>query len=403
MLDPRIIRRDFPILKEKINGYNLVYFDNAATSQKPLQIINSISEYYLNSNSNIHRGIHTLANRATEGLEKTRGKVAGFINSKAPEEIIFTNNATDALNTIAYGFAGKLLSHGDSILVTRLEHHSNFVPWQQLCINRGFNFKIVDLDKDGYLSMEDFRSKLTKDVKILAVSQMSNVTGIFTPLEEIIRLAHINGSYVVVDGAQGIAYRGVDVQKIDCDFYCFSPHKLYSSMGLGILYGKKELLNEMKPFRYGGGMVDTVLDLKTSFSEIPYKLEAGTLNVAAAYSLFSALDYIESIGLANIYNHEKELFAYALERLSKIPGIEIYGKGINQTGLISFNISNMNCFDVALFLDNYGIAVRSGTHCAQPLMNHFKIPGTVRASFALYNTKEEIDWLIECLRKLIAV
>jgi len=400
LFNPYEIRKDFPILSQKINKKQLVYLDNSATSQKPKFVIKAIMDYYTKNNANVHRGVHTLANRATEDLEDARRKVASFIGSKNPKQIIFCYNATDALNMIANGYGRKFLTPGDSVMVTRMEHHANFVPWQIVCKENLCNFVISELKENGELDFSDFKKKLTPKVKIVCISHMSNVTGIINPIKQIIELAHKNSSIVVIDGAQGVVYDKVDVTDLDCDFYCFSGHKLYSSMGIGVLYGKESLFNKMEPFRYGGEMIADVFDDYTTFGELPYRFEGGTPNVAGAISLGAAIDYLNSLNLEQIHNYEKELFNFAYEKLQEINGLKIYGKSENQTGIVSFTLANISNLDCAIFLNGMGIAVRSGTHCAIPIMRNYGISGTIRASFSFYNTKEEVLYLVDAIKKV---
>jgi len=403
MIDVQKIRDDFPLLSEKVNKYDLVYLDNAATSQKPSSVINATSDYYETFNSNVHRETHTISNRATKQYESARNKVAAFIGAESSKQVIFTLNTTDSINMIVNGFARDYLNPYDSVLVSRMEHHSNFVPWQQLCLEKNCNFVISEVDSNGYLDIDDFKKKLTPSVKIVSITQMSNVTGIINPIKELIELAHDNGSIVVIDGAQGIVHNSIDVKAFDCDFYCFSAHKIYAEMGLGVLYGKKELLEKTKPLRYGGGMVDTVYDNSTTLAPLPHKLEGGTPNVSSVISLEKALDYLENHDIKAIHEYERQLFLYAYQQLKLVPGINILGTGENQNGIISFYFSDISCLDVSMFLDGYGIAVRSGNHCAQPLLRALGLQDTVRISLSFYNTQDEIDYVILSLNKIIKV
>lgn len=397
MIDIQKIREEFPILNQKINGYPLVYFDNAATTHKPLQVIDKINQYYLHINSNIHRGVHHLSQEATAAYEETRNYIRTFINAESSEQIIFTKGTTEAINLVASGFAHGILQENDSIVASVAEHHSNFVPWQQACKQCRASFHVFNLHPDGKLNWAELKSLLEKKPKILAIAHVSNVLGIINPIKEIIDIAHSYGVPVLVDGAQGIAHTPIDVQALDCDFYCCSAHKAYGPMGIGFLYGKKTWLEELPPYQYGGEMIEDVSVEDTSFTVLPFKFEAGTPQVAEAIAFKSALEFINRIGYDNIIQHENELCRYTMERMSRIEGLTIYGTASPKAGVISFNIDGVYHYDAGTILDQMGIAVRTGHHCAQPLMKYLNIPGTIRCSFSIYNTTEEVDFFMEAL------
>lgn len=386
-MDVERIREDFPILKRKINGHPLIYFDNTATTQKPVQVINAIKEFYEKYNANIHRGVHTLSQEASELYEKAHEKVADFINADW-REVIFVRNTTEAINLVA-----NILDLEDGeVVVSMMEHHSNLVPWQDK------NLKVVNIKKDGTLDMEDLKEKITKKTKLVAITHVSNVLGTINPVEEIGKMAHEVGALFLVDGAQSVPHMPIDVRKMDCDFLAFSGHKMLGPTGVGVLYGKKDLLEELPPFLKGGDMISHVWVDKATWNELPWKYEAGTPNIAGGVGLGAAVDYLKSIGVENVRRHEEELVRYALDGLSSL-GVEIYGPE-ERGGLISFNLDGIHPHDVAYFLDRKGIAVRSGHHCAQPLMRYFGIKGTVRASFYIYNTKWEIDKFLDVLKEV---
>lgn len=401
MIDIQKIREEFPILNQKVNGYPLVYFDNAATTHKPLQVIEKINQYYLHINSNIHRGVHHLSQEATAAYEETRNYIRTFINAESSEQIIFTKGTTEAINLVASGFAHGILQENDSIVVSVAEHHSNFVPWQQACKQCKASFHVFNLHPDGKLNLTELESLLEKKPKILAIAHVSNVLGIVNPIKEIINIAHSHGVPVLIDGAQGIAHTSIDVQDLDCDFYCCSAHKAYGPMGIGFLYGKKEWLEKLHPYQYGGEMIEDVSVEDTSFTVLPFKFEAGTPQVAEAIAFKSALEFINRIGYDNIIQHEKELCGYAMDRMNHIEGLTIYGTASPKAGVISFNIDGVYHYDAGTILDQMGIAVRTGHHCAQPLMKYLNIPGTIRCSFSIYNTTEEVDRFIEALQTAI--
>jgi len=394
------IREDFTILKRRVNGKPLIYLDNAATSQKPELVINSLNDYYKKYNANVHRGIHKLSEEATQAYEETRKKVAKFINAKSEKEIIFTKNTTEAINLVMYSL-GMQLKAGDEIISSVMEHHSNIVPWQFLQ-NFGIKLKFVDINEDGTLKLEDYEKLITENTKLITVAHVSNVLGTINPVKEISKIARKNNALFLVDAAQSVPHIKVDVQEINCDFMAFSSHKMLGPTGVGVLYGKRELLEQMKPFLYGGDMIREVSLYETKYNEVPWKFEAGTPNIADVIAFGAAIDYLEKIGMKNIEKHEKELTKYALKKLSKIKNLEIYGpKNLNQRiGVISFNLKNIHPHDVASILDQEGIAIRSGHLCAQPLMKRLNIQAAARASFYLYNTKQEIDKLAYALLKV---
>lgn len=392
------IRKQFPILDQKVNGKQLVYFDSAATSQKPIQVIETLERYYKEYNSNVHRGVHTLGTKATDAYEGAREKVRKFINAKSMEEIIFTRGTTTALNTVAASYGLENVKEGDEIVISYMEHHSNIIPWQQVAKKTGATLKYLPLQPDGTISLEDVRQTVTSNTKIVSIMQVSNVLGTINPVKEIGAIAHENGAIMVVDGAQSTPHMKVDVQDLNCDFYALSAHKMCGPTGIGVLYGKKELLNNMEPIEFGGEMIDFVDLQESTWKELPWKFEAGTPIIGNAIGLGAAIDFLEEIGLDNIERHEHELAQYALERLSEVDGVTIYGPK-HRAGLVTFNIEDVHPHDVATVLDVEGIAVRAGHHCAQPLMKWLKASSTARASFYLYNTKEEIDTFVESLIK----
>ena len=397
------IRQDFPILQRKINGKPLVYFDNASSTQKPIQVINAISDFYKNHYSNVHRGTHSLSQEASELYENSYKIVGGLINAE-PEEIVFTRNATEAVNLVAYSLVKDYLKKGDEIILTTMEHHSNLVPWQQLALQKGLKTKFITVQKDFTLDLEDFKKAVSKNTKLFAVAHCSNVLGTINDVKEIARIAHENNSLIVVDGAQSAPHMPVNVKKMDADFFAFSGHKMLAPSGTGALYAKKEHLMQMQPFLYGGSMISEVFLDHSTWNNIPWKFEAGTPSIADGYAFGEAVRYLQSIGLDEIFLHERQLTKYALEELNKINGIKIYGPSFEKkAGVISFNLDKAHSHDVAQVLDRNGIAIRSGDHCAQPLMRQFEMFGVARASFYLYNTKEEIDRLIEALKQTIKI
>ncbi len=400
MIDTKAIRKDFPILARKINGKRLVYLDNAATTQKPRQVIDAIKEYYEKHNSNVHRAVHTLSGEATELYDKAHEKAASFINAEGCEEIVFTKNATESLNTVANHFA-KTLRKGDEIVLSRMEHHSNLVPWQNAARISGARIKYADIDKTGELSIGQIKELITKKTKVVAVTHASNVLGTINNAREIAEVAHDKGAVVAVDGAQSVPNMPVDVKKIGCDFLAFSAHKMLGPTGIGVLYGRKELLDKMEPLTFGGDMISEVTFESASWNELPWKFEAGTPNIAGAAGFSAAIDYLKKIGMDNVREHELQLTRYAMKRLSGVEGLEIYGPSAEKrTGVVSFNIKGAHPHDVSTILDGEGIAVRGGHHCAMPLMGLLGIQGSARASFYIYNTKDEIDSLILALSKV---
>lgn len=398
MLDIQKVRADFPILNEKVNGKPLVYFDNGATSQKPQVVIDAISKYYQEINANIHRGVHTLSQLATDAYEVARGKVQNHINAKHAHEVLFTSGTTFGINLVANGFAA-ILKPGDEVIVSHLEHHSNIVPWQMLCEKTGATLKVIPMDENGELIMAEFDKLLSEKTKIVTVNHISNALGIINPIKYMIDKAHEVGAAILIDGAQSVPHLKPDVQALDCDFYAFSGHKMCGPTGTGILYGKEAWLNKLPPYQGGGEMIKEVTFEKTTYAELPHKFEAGTPNIAGGIVLGTAIDYMNAVGFENIQKQELELLAYATERLSEIEGLRIYGNSKNKTSVISFNIEGIHPYDIGTIIDKLGIAVRTGHHCAQPIMNFFGIPGTIRASFSFYNTKEEIDALVEAVKK----
>ncbi len=398
--DVNKVREDFPILKRKIYGKNLVYLDNAATTQKPQSVIDTVVKYYSESNSNIHRGVHYLSQEATVVFEEARENIQQYVNAKEKKEIIITKGTTDSINLMANSFGKKNVNEGDEVIISALEHHSNLVPWQQLCKEKKATLKIVPVNDQGEFLFDEYVKLLNSKTKLVTVSHVSNALGSINPIKEIIEKAHEFNIPVMIDGAQGISHCSVDVQQLDCDFYAFSGHKFYAPMGVGILYGKEKYLEEMPPYQMGGEMVDQVSFEKTSFNELPFKFEAGTPNVEAVLGLNAALEYIKNIGMENIARHENKLLNYATQELKKIDGIRFIGEAVNRAGVISFLIGDIHPFDAGTIIDHFGIAVRTGHHCAQPILDHFNIPGTVRASFAMYNTIEEIDLLTTTVKQV---
>ena len=394
-------RADFKILDQKIHNRPLVYFDNAATTQKPQVVIDALKEYYETINSNVHRGVHFLSQTATDQFEKARTTVQNFINAKHNHEIIFTKGTTDSINLIAHSFGKAFLNKGDEVIISEMEHHANIVPWQMICEEKEALLKVIPFDDQGVLDLQTYESLLSSHTKIVAITHISNALGTINPIKEIIQKAHERGIPVMVDGAQAVSHQKVDVQDLDCDFYCFSGHKMYAPMGVGVMYGKEEWLNKMPPYQGGGEMISLVTFEKTTYNELPFKFEAGTPNVGDVIGLMKAIEYMQAIGIENIAEYEHQLFTYAYQKLQEIKGITFYGTAPQKVAVISFNIGAHHPYDVGFLLDQMGIAVRTGHHCTQPIMQRFGIPGTVRASFALYNTKEEIDLFLEALHKVI--
>jgi cysteine desulfurase/selenocysteine lyase len=398
MLDINKVRADFPILSRTVNGKPLVYFDNGATSQKPQIVIDAIAKYYQEINANIHRGVHTLSQLATDAYEISRGKIQNHINAKFAHEVIFTSGTTHSINAVANGFAA-LLKSGDEVLVSALEHHSNIVPWQMLCEKTGAILKVIPMDENGELIMAEYDKLVSDKTKIVTVNHISNALGTVNPIKYMIDKAHEFGAAVLIDGAQAVPHLKPDVQALDCDFYVFSGHKMCGPTGVGILYGKEAWLNKLPPYQGGGEMIKEVTFEKTTYADLPHKFEAGTPDIAGGIVLGTAVDYMNSIGFDNIQQQELALLEYATKRLLEIEGLKIYGTAKEKTSVVSFNIEGIHPYDIGTIVDKLGIAVRTGHHCAQPIMNFFDIPGTIRASFSFYNTKEEIDVMVEAVKK----
>lgn len=397
-MDIGAIRQQFPILHQQVNGKQLVYLDNAATSQKPLSVIEALDRYYKEYNSNVHRGVHTLGTKATDAYEGAREKVRKFINARSMQEIVFTRGTTTALNMIASSYGMEHVGAGDEIVITYMEHHANIIPWQQVAKKKGATLKYIPLQEDGTISLEDVEKTVTSNTKIVSVMYVSNVLGTINPVKEIAEIAHRNGAIMVVDGAQSTPHMKIDVQDLDCDFYVLSSHKMCGPTGVGVLYGKKQILENMEPAEFGGEMIDFVDLYESTWKELPWKHEAGTPIIGGAIGLGAAIDFLEDLGLENIEAHEHKLVQYAMERLSEVDGLTIYGPK-HRAGLVTFNIDDVHPHDVATVLDVEGIAVRAGHHCAQPLMRWLKVSATARASFYLYNTEEEVDAFVEGLIK----
>ena len=393
------IRKQFPVLGQKVYGKPLVYFDNAATTQKPLCVIERERDYYLNENCNIHRGVHYLSQMATEAYENARKTVANFINAKHSEEIVFTRGTTESLNLLATSLGQLLVNEGDKVVVSAMEHHSNMVPWQQMIHHKNGELLVIRMDKNGVLDLNHYEELLKQRPKIVSIAHISNTLGTINPVKEMIAMAHRYDIPVIVDGAQSMAHQVIDVQDLDCDFYVFSGHKMYAPMGIGGLYGKMEWLEKMPPYQFGGEMVDTVSFENTTFNKVPFKFEAGTPNVGAALGLETAVKFIQSFDRKEVEAYEDELLRYATEKLSDIDGMRFIGQAPKRNGLISFVIDGIHPYDLGTIIDKMGVAVRTGHHCAEPVMTFFGIPGTVRASFAMYNTKEEIDIFIKAVEK----
>jgi len=395
------IRSDFPLLSRKVYGRQLVYFDNGATTQKPQCVIDAMNDVYINYNANIHRGVHALSDMASEAYESARETVRAFINASGKQEIIFTPGTTASINTVAFSFGERYIKPGDEIIVSHLEHHANIVPWQMMCHRKRALLRVIPIDDNGEVIMDEYLKLLTERTKLVAVTQVSNALGVVLPIRKIIDAAHDNGVPVLVDGAQGIQHGIVDVRKMECDFYVFSGHKIYGPAGTGVLYGREKFLDELPPYQGGGDMVDRVTFEKTTYNELPFKFEAGTTNYPAAIGLAKALDYVTGLGRNEIAVAEKDLLNYANKKLMEIDGLKIYGKSDDKIPVLSFLIGNIHQYDAGMILDKMGIAVRTGTHCAQPVMDHFGIDGTIRASMCFYNTREEVDILVHGLEKVI--
>ncbi|MBC8080974.1 MAG: cysteine desulfurase [Gorillibacterium sp.] len=393
------LRKLFPILDQEINGHPLVYLDSAATSQKPLAVLEAVNEYYRHNNANVHRGVHTLGSRATDAYEGAREKVAKFLNARATEEIIFTRGTTTAINLVALSYARSVCQEGDEIVITPLEHHSNLIPWQQVAKATGAKLKYIPLQPDGSVRLEDVEATITDRTKMVAMTYVSNVMGVINPVKQVAAIAHKHGAKILIDGAQSTPHMKVDVQDLDCDFYAFSGHKMCAPTGIGCLYGRKELLENMEPIEFGGEMIDHVGLYDSTWKELPWRFEGGTPIIAGAVGLGAAIDFLTSIGLDEIDNHEKELVSYTMERLSNIDGLVIYGPKQERSGVITFNLGDIHPHDVATVLDSQGVAVRAGHHCCQPLMRWLEVTATTRASFYIYNTREDADRLIDALLK----
>ncbi len=396
----REIREEFPALRQEIYGKNLIYFDNGATSQKPQIVINAIDKFYAKENANIHRGVHYLSQKATTEFEEARKKIQHFINAQKAEEIIFTKGTTDGINLVASSY-GELLTAGDEILITAMEHHSNIVPWQMLCQRKGLILRVAPINLKGELIEEEFDKLLSKKTKLLAITHISNTLGTINPVRELTQKAHAIGAKVLLDGAQSIQHTKIDVKDLDCDFYVFSSHKLFGPTGIGVLYGKEDLLDRMPPYQGGGDMISRVTFEHTSYNELPFKFEAGTPHIAGGICLGTSIDFLNSIDLIGAEKHEGELTKYAESLLNTFEGLHIIGEAKNKASVISFTVDGIHPFDIGTLLDKQGIAVRTGHHCTQPLMDFYKIPGTTRASFAFYNSKEEIDLFVEAVGKSI--
>jgi len=396
------IREQFPALRQKIYGKNLVYFDNGATSQKPQVVLDAINLFYSKENANIHRGVHYMSQRATTEYEASRIRIQKYLNAKKSEEIIFTKGATDSINLVAFSY-GELLQAGDEIIISAMEHHSNIVPWQMLCLKKGLVLRVAPISKKGELLMDEFEKMLSKKTKLVAIIHISNTLGTINPIKEIIQKAHAVGAKVLVDGAQSIQHIKVDVRDLDCDFFVFSSHKVFGPTGIGVLYGKEDLLDRMPPYQGGGDMISKVTFERTTYNELPFKFEAGTPHIAGGICLGTAFEYLESIDMVAAEKHERELAKYAEDILDTFEGLHIIGEAKDKTSVVSFTVDGLHPFDIGTLLDKQGIAVRTGHHCTQPLMDFFKIPGTIRASFAFYNTRQEIDLFVEAFEKSLSM
>ena len=397
------IRDDFPILKQMVNGNPLVYLDNGATSQKPQSVIDAIVDYYTTTNSNVHRGVHTMSQQATDGYEGARTKIRQFINARDDKEIIYTRNTTEGINLVAYSYGRQNIGPGDDIIVSNMEHHSNIVPWQMLCEEKGANLQVVPIDDSGELLMDEYEKMLSPRTKLVSITHVSNALGTILPAAQIVKMAHAHGAPVLLDGAQAVPHMPVDMQELDCDFYVFSGHKLFGPTGIGILYGKAEYLEAMPPFLGGGEMIKSVTFEKTIYNDLPYKFEGGTPDIAGAIGLGAAIDYVNNLGFDQITAHEDELLRYGTDALSSIEGLKIIGTADHKAGILSFVMDKAHPHDIGTILDEQGIAVRTGHHCAQPVMQRFQIPATARASLAFYNTKEDIDVLIKGIDRVLEV
>ena len=399
MISAEKIRQDFPILFQEVNDEPLVYLDNAATTQKPKAVLDALTDYYEHENANVHRGVHTLAERATHSYEATREKVRSFINASETAEVLFTRGTTTSLNWVARSFGEQFIHEGDEILISYMEHHSNVIPWQQLAKKTGASLKYIELTEEGFLDMEKAKELINSNTKIVSIAHVSNVLGVINPVEELAQMIHEQGGILVVDGAQSTPHMAIDVQQIDCDFFAFSGHKMCGPTGIGVLYGKRKWLEQMEPVEFGGEMIDFVELYDSTWKELPWKFEAGTPNIAGAIALGHAIDYLEAIGMENIHHYEEELVAYVLPKLQKIEGLTIYGPQdpAKRTGVIAFNLDGLHPHDVATALDMEGVAVRAGHHCAQPLLKCLQVAATARASFYFYNTKQDADRLVDAI------
>jgi len=403
MKDISAIRADFPLLAKSVYGKPLVYLDNGATTQKPQCVIDAVDEVYKSYNANIHRGVHALSDKASEEYENAREKVRSFLNAEKKEEIVFTSGTTGSINAVAFSFGERFIKKGDEIIISHLEHHANIVPWQMMCERKNANLRIIPINDNGEILFDEYLKLFSSKTRLVAVTQVSNAIGTMLPVKRIIEAAHERNIPVLIDGAQGIQHGVTDVKKLNCDFYVFSGHKIYGPAGIGILYGREKLMAELPPYQGGGDMVANVTFEKTTYNELPFRFEAGTMNFPGAIGLGTALDYVNSIGRENIINREQELLSYATDRLSGISGLKIFGNSENKISVISFLVKDIHMYDTGMVLDKLGIAVRTGTHCAQPVMDRFGIPGTVRASFCFYNTREEIDILGAGIEKVITM
>ncbi len=402
-LDAAQVRKDFPVLHQLVNGKPLVYLDNGATSQKPQCVIDALVRYYTTDNANVHRGVHTLSQRATDDYENARSKIRSFLNAASDQEIIYTRGTTESINLVAQTFGRQNIGPGDEIIVSNMEHHSNIVPWQILCEEKGSKLRVVPIDDSGELLVDEFEAMLGPRTKLVSITHVSNALGTIVPVARIVELAHAHGVPVLLDGAQAVPHMRVDVRSLDCDFYVFSGHKLFGPTGIGVLYGKAELLDSMSPYQGGGEMIKSVTFEKTIYADLPYKFEAGTPNIAGAIGLGEAIDYVEALGFDRIMAHEQELLDYGARALSSIEGVQIIGTAAHKSGILSFIMDGVHPHDIGTILDAEGIAVRTGHHCAQPVMDRFQIPATARASMAMYNTKEDIDALILGIDRVIEV
>ena len=402
MLDESL-KSDFPTLKQKINGNELVYLDNAATTQKPEKVIKALESYYRSINSNIHRGVHTLSVRATKAYEEARSKVAAFINAEHREEIIFVRGATEAINLVANSYVRPILKEGDQIIISQMEHHANIVPWQIICGQKKAELKIIPMNEKGELLIEEIEGMISEKTKFISINHVSNSLGTVNRIEDVIKVAHGNNIRIMIDGAQAVQHLSVDLMKLNADFYCFSGHKVYAPTGIGVLYGKKELLEKMPPYQGGGDMIKSVTFEKTIYNDIPNRFEAGTPNIAGAIGLGAAIDYLVSIGIENIAKHEKELLDYATQEIRKIEEVRIIGNAIEKASVLSFVIEGIHPHDIGTIMDKQGVAIRTGHHCTQPTMDFYGVPATARASFAIYNTRKDVDMLINSVKKTIKV